>query len=33
VHTGIELLHLFVQDLLGRDSPAAKIWAVKCQDE
>jgi hypothetical protein len=33
VHTGIELLHLFVKDLLGRDSPAAKIWAVKCDEE
>ncbi len=26
---GLEMLHLFVLDLLGRDTPAAKIFLVK----
>jgi hypothetical protein len=28
-HVGLELLHLFVLDLLGRETPAAKIFVAK----
>jgi hypothetical protein len=27
--SGLELLHLFVLDILGRDTPAAKIFMTK----
>lgn len=32
-HVGLELLHLFVLDLLGRDTPAAKIFTAKSSNE
>ena len=32
-HISVEILHLFVLDLLGRDSPAAKIFVTKSQQE
>ena len=31
--TGLELLHLFLKDLLGRDSPAAKIFDSKLEED
>lgn len=30
---GLELLHLFVLDILGRDTPAAKIFMTKSSTE
>ena len=30
---GLELLHLFVLDILGRDTPAAKIFMTKSSVE
>jgi hypothetical protein len=32
-HLGLEIMHLFVLDLLGRDTPAAKIFASKTSTE
>ena len=32
-HVGLELLHLFVTDLLGRDTPVAKIFNSKANEE
>eukprot|EP01039_Chlorochromonas_danica_P011284 gene11284-12586_t len=31
VHKGFEILQLFVRDLLGRNTPAARIFAVKAE--
>jgi hypothetical protein len=33
VHTGVEILHLFVLDLLGRDTPVAKIFLTKSEED
>ena len=33
VQTGVELLHLFVLDLLGRDTPVAKIFLTKSEED
>lgn len=33
MHTGLEILHLFVLDLLGRDSSAAKIFIAKSDQD
>jgi hypothetical protein len=32
-HIGIELLHIFIRDLLGRNTPAAKIFISKSEEE
>jgi hypothetical protein len=32
-HTGLEMLHLFVLDLLGRDTPAAQIFSSKTSED
>jgi hypothetical protein len=32
-HVGLELLHLFVTDLLGRDTPVARIFNSKAKEE
>lgn len=32
-HIGLELLHLFVLDLLGRTTPVAKIFRTKTEEE
>jgi len=32
-HAGLEMLHLFVQDLLGRDTPAAIIFVAKSEED
>jgi hypothetical protein len=32
-HVGLELLHLFVTDLLGRDTPVARIFNSKAREE
>ena len=32
-HIGLEILHLIVLDLLGRDSPAARIFEMKSDEE
>ncbi len=32
-HIGLEMLHLFILDLLGRDSAAAKIFLSKSNEE
>eukprot|EP00597_Dinobryon_sp_UTEXLB2267_P010249 CAMPEP_0170104498 /NCGR_PEP_ID=MMETSP0020_2-20130122/4173_1 /TAXON_ID=98059 /ORGANISM="Dinobryon sp., Strain UTEXLB2267" /LENGTH=1127 /DNA_ID=CAMNT_0010328363 /DNA_START=712 /DNA_END=4092 /DNA_ORIENTATION=+ len=32
-HTGLEILHLFVLDLLGRDTPAANIFTKKSDED
>ena len=33
VHIGLELIHLFILDLLGRSTPAAKIFLNKASSE
>jgi hypothetical protein len=33
VQIGLEILHLFLMDLLGRTTPAAKIFAAKSENE
>ena len=33
VHIGLEVFQLFICDLLGRDTPAAKIFAMKTEEE
>ena len=33
VHCGLEILHSFVLDLLGRSTPAAKIFLTKSEEE
>ena len=33
VQAGLELLHLFLLDVLGRDTPVAKIFQTKSQEE
>jgi hypothetical protein len=33
MHIGLELLHLFMLDLLGRRSPVAKIFTAKSEQE
>ena len=33
VHTGLELLHLFIMDLLGRSTPAARIFQTKAEED
>lgn len=33
VHTGLEILHLFVLDVLGRDTAAAKIFLTKSDQD
>jgi hypothetical protein len=32
-HTGLEILHLFIKDLLGRDTPAAIIFETKSEED
>jgi hypothetical protein len=32
-HIGVELMHLFMLDVLGRDTPAAKIFLTKSQQD
>ena len=32
-HIGIEMMHLFVLDLLGRETPAARIFEVKAKED
>ena len=32
-HTGLELLHLFIMDLLGRSTPAARIFQTKAEED
>ena len=32
-HAGLEILHLFVVDVLGRETPAAKIFKSKSEEE
>jgi hypothetical protein len=32
-HTGLEILHLFIQDLLGRNTPAAIIFSTKANED
>ncbi|KAJ1431424.1 hypothetical protein B484DRAFT_42826 [Ochromonadaceae sp. CCMP2298] len=32
-HTGLEILHLFIQDLLGRSTPAALIFETKSAED
>ena len=32
-HTGLEILHLFILDLLGRDTPAARIFEMKAEED
>ena len=32
-HTGLEILHLFVLDLLGRDTPAARFFEQKSDED
>ena len=32
-HIGLEIIHRFVVDLLGRDTPAAKIFRSKTEEE
>jgi hypothetical protein len=32
-HTGLEILHLFIKDLLGRDTPAAVIFETKAAED
>jgi len=32
-HIGLEIMHMFVIDLLGRDTPAAKIFAAKAEED
>jgi hypothetical protein len=32
-HIGLEILHLFILDLLGRDTPAARIFLSKSSEE
>lgn len=33
IHCGLEILHMFVLDLLGRGTPAAKIFLAKSEEE
>ena len=33
IHCGLEILHTFVLDLLGRSTPAAKIFLTKSEEE
>ena len=33
IHCGLEILHTFVLDLLGRGTPAAKIFLTKSEEE
>ena len=32
-HTGLEILHLFIKDLLGRNTPAAQIFETKSAED
>ena len=32
-HIGLEIIHLFVIDLLGRNTPAAQIFRYKTEEE
>lgn len=32
-HTGLEILHLFIKDLLGRNTPAARIFETKAEED
>jgi len=32
-HTGLEILHLFIKDLLGRSTPAAIIFETKADED
>jgi hypothetical protein len=32
-HTGLEILHLFIMDLLGRNTPAARIFETKSEED
>ena len=32
-HAGLEILHLFIKDLLGRNTPAARIFETKCEED
>ena len=32
-HTGLEIMHLFIKDLLGRDTPAAIIFETKSAED
>jgi hypothetical protein len=32
-HIGLELLHAFILDLLGRNTPVAKIFGTKSEEE
>jgi hypothetical protein len=32
-HTGLEILHLFIKDLLGRNTPAARIFETKSEED
>jgi hypothetical protein len=32
-HIGLELLHTFILDLLGRNTPVAKIFETKSEEE
>ena len=32
-HTGLEIMHLFILDLLGRETPAARIFEVKLEED
>ena len=32
-HTGLEILHLFIMDLLGRYTPAARIFETKAEED
>ena len=33
LQSGLELLHLFLLDILGRNTPVAKIFQTKSQEE
>ncbi len=33
VHTGLKILHTFIIDILGRHTPAAKIFGSKSEEE
>lgn len=33
LHIGLEILHLFILDILGRNTPAAKIFSSKSEEE
>jgi hypothetical protein len=32
-HTGLEILHMFIKDLLGRNTPAARIFETKSEED